>query len=437
MTVMIWGYHILITAVFILALPLLPFVWLVSKKRRANLVQRLGWHTGIKQWTGPGKPVWIHALSVGEVKSALPLVMAVHAHFPQTPIVFTVSTRTGYDTARTLFCRTQSPLVSQLAYFPFDLPWAVDRVRRRIDPAWVCLVETDLWPGFLHAMAQKNIPVVLVNARLSRRAFDGYRRLGPATSLFFSNLTRVLVQTRRDMERFNALGVPASRLAVAGNIKFDQPMNVLDEAERNAFVKWFHLTDTHRLWIAGSTHPGEESLLWDVFQQVRKQVPGLKLLLAPRDPARCARVADEISKKGGRPVLLSTTRNQPKEADVMLLDCLGVLANAYAVCDVAFIGGSLVPCGGHNPLEPAMFEKPVLFGPHMEDFAEVADLLTARKGAVQVEDAGSLACHLTDLLTRPDRAAEMGHNASAVFQENAGAVARTLAVLSQIGIGKR
>lgn len=437
MTVMIWGYHILITALFILALPLLPFVWLVSKKRRANLVQRLGWGTGIKQWTGPGKPVWIHALSVGEVKSALPLVMAVHVHFPQTPIVFTVSTRTGYDTARTLLCRTQSPLVSQLAYFPFDLPWAVARVRRRIDPAWVCVVETDLWPGFLHAMAQKNIPVILVNARLSRRAFDGYRRLGPATPLFFSKLTRVLVQTRRDMERFNALGVPASRLAVAGNIKFDQPMNILDEAERTAFVKWFHLTDTHRLWIAGSTHPGEESLLWDVFQQVRKQVPGLKLLLAPRDPARCARVADEISKKGGRPVLLSTTRNQPKDADVMLLDCLGVLANAYAVCDVAFIGGSLVPCGGHNPLEPAMFEKPVLFGAHMEDFAEVADLLTARQGAVQVEDAGSLTRHLTDLLTRPDRAAEMGYNASAVFQENAGAVARTLAVLSQIGIGKR
>ena len=437
MTVMIWGYHILITVVFILALPLLPFVWLVSKKRRANLVQRLGWRTGIKQRTGPRKPVWIHALSVGEVKSALPLVTAVHAHFPQTPIVFTVSTRTGYDTARTLLCRTESPLVAQLAYFPFDLPWAVARVRRRIDPAWVCVVETDLWPGFLHAMAQKDIPVVLVNARLSRRAFDGYRRLGPATPLFFSNLTRVLVQTRRDMERFNALGVPASRLAVAGNIKFDQPVNVLDEAERTAFVKWFHLTDTHRLWIAGSTHPGEESLLWDVFQQVRKRVPGLKLLLAPRDPARCARVVDEISKKGGRPVLLSTTRSQPKEADVMLLDCLGVLANAYAVCDVAFIGGSLVPCGGHNPLEPAMFEKPVLFGPHMEDFAGVADLLTARKGAVQVADAGSLTRHLTDLLTRPDRAAEMGHNASAVFQENAGAVARTLAVLSQLGMGKR
>jgi 3-deoxy-D-manno-octulosonic-acid transferase len=437
MTLMIWCYYILITTGFILVLPLLPFLWLVSEKRRANLLQRLGWCTGIKQRTGPRKPIWIHALSLGEVQSALPLVTAVHALFPETPIVFTASTRTGYDMARTLFYRADSPLVSQLAYFPFDLPWAVARIRRRIDPAWVCLVETDLWPGFLYAMARKNIPVVLVNARLSRRAFDGYRRLGPATALFFSRLTHVLVQTHRDLERFNALGVPEFRLVVAGNIKFDQPLKTLNDTERSDLEKWFHITELHRLWVAGSTHPGEESLLWEVFQQVRKRVPDLKLLIAPRDPARCARVAEEIFKKGGRPVLLSTTRNQPKDAEVMLLDCLGVLAKAYAVCDVAFIGGSLVPCGGHNPLEPVMFEKPVLFGPHMEDFAEVAALLTARKGACQVRDTGSLTRHLTDLLTRPDRAADMGHNAFAVFQENAGAVGRTLSVLSQLEIGKR
>ncbi len=437
MTIMIWGYHILITAVFILALPLLPFLWLVSGKRRANLVQRLGWCTGIKKQSGPLKPVWIHALSVGEVKSALPLVMAVHAHLPGTPIVFTASTRTGYDTARTLFCRTEAPLLSQLAYFPFDLPWAVVRVRNRIDPAWVCLVETDLWPGFLHAMARKEIPVVLANARLSRRAFEGYRRLGPATSLFFSGLTHVLAQTRRDLERFKSLGVPESRITVAGNIKFDQPVKTLADAERTALEKWFHLTGTHRLWIAGSTHPDEELLLWEVFQQVRHRVPGLKLLLAPRDPARCVQVAREISRRGGMPVLLSATRNRPEDAEVMLLDCLGVLADAYAVSDAAFIGGSLVPCGGHNPLEPAMFGKPVLFGPHMEDFAEVADLLTARKGAVQVESAESLTSHLTDLLTQPGRTAKIGHNALAVFQENTGAVSRTLAVLSQLRIGKR
>jgi 3-deoxy-D-manno-octulosonic-acid transferase len=437
MTIMIWVYYALISAGFILMLPFLPLVWLLSVKRRANLLQRLGWCTGIQKRSGSPKPIWIHALSVGEVTSALPLVLAVSRQFPEIPIVFTASTRTGYDTAHALFCRTDSPLVSQIAYFPFDLPWAVARVRRQIDPAWVCLVETDLWPGFLHAMRRKNIPVVLVNARLSLRSFHGYRRLGPAKSLFFSTLTLVAVQTRQDLVRFNALGIPESRLTLAGNIKFDQPVAGLQEAEKKDLENWFHITDSDRLWIAGSTHPGEELILWQVFQQVRQKVPDLKLVLALRDPARSRQVAGEISQNGGAPVLLSGVRNQPQDAPVMLLDCLGVLAKAYAVCDVAFIGGSLVPSGGHNPLEPAVFGKPVLFGPHMEDFAEVAELLAARKGAVQVANAESLACHLMDLLTQPDRAAEMGHNAFSVLQENAGAVGRTLEVLSQLEIGKR
>ena len=427
---MIWCYHILGITGFILVLPFLPIVWLVSKKRRANLLQRLGLCTGIKKQTGPRKPVWIHALSVGEVKSALPLVMAVHDHFPQTPIVFTASTRTGYDTARTLFCRADPPLVSQLAYFPFDLPWAVARVREKIDPAWVCLVETDLWPGFLHAMGRKQIPVVLVNARLSRRSFHGYRRLGPAGALFFSRLTHVAVQTCRDLERFNALGVPMSRLTLAGNIKFDYPLKIMTDTEKNELKSWFHMDDTQPLWVAGSTHPKEESMVWEVFQQVRQQVPDLKLLIAPRDPGRCKQVARDLTKKGVESILLSTTRTQPKDVPVMLLDCLGVLAKAYAVCDAAFIGGSLVPCGGHNPLEPAMFKKPILFGPHMEDFAEVADLLLARAGACQVEDANALADTLADLLACPEDAVQMGNRAFTVLEENAGAVDRTVAILS-------
>ncbi len=434
---MIWCYHILVVTGFILVLPFLPIVWLVSKKRRANLLQRVGLCTGIKKQTGPRKPVWIHALSVGEVKSALPLVVKIHARFPDLPIVFTASTRTGYDTACTLFCRADPPLVSQLAYFPFDLPWAVARVQKKIDPAWVCLVETDLWPGFLHAMDRKQIPVVLVNARLSRRSFHGYRRLGPAGSLFFSRLTHVTVQTRRDLERFNALGVPMSRLTLAGNIKFDQPMETMTDIEKNYLENWFQMGDNHQLWVAGSTHPKEESMVWEVFQQVRQKVPDLKLLIAPRDPTRCGQVARDLAKKGGESIFLSATRNRPKDAPVMLLDCLGVLARAYAVCDAAFIGGSLVPCGGHNPLEPAMFKKPILFGPHMEDFAEVADLLLDRAGACQVDDANALADTLADLLASPDDAAQMGHRAFTVLEENAGAVDRTLTILSPLGTGEK
>jgi 3-deoxy-D-manno-octulosonic-acid transferase len=226
-------------------------------------------------------------------------------------------------------------------------------------------------------------------------------------------------------------------LTLAGNIKFDQPVAGLQEVEKKDLENWFHITDNDRLWIAGSTHPGEELILWQVFQQVRQKVPDLKLVLALRDPARSRQVAGEISQNGGAPVLLSEVRNQPQDAPVMLLDCLGVLAKAYAVCDVAFIGGSLVPSGGHNPLEPAVFGKPVLFGPHMEDFTEVAELLLKRDGACQVTDAGSLTRHLTTLLTCPDRARDMGAQAWSVFQENTGAVDRTMSLFSQLGFGDR
>ncbi len=483
---MILIYHILVSIGFVLVLPVLPVLWLVSKKRRANLLQRMGMFTGLRN-KGFLKPVWIHALSVGEVQSALPLVIGIRNRFAETPIVFTASTRTGLDTARALFCRPENPLVARIAYFPFDLPWAVARIRRLISPSLVCLVETDLWPGFVHAMARKQIPVVLVNARLSARSFKGYRRLGPLAGLFFSKLTHVLAQTRQDLERFNALGVSGDCLTLAGNIKFDQPPRQVDPAEQAALRHWFGLSGDDRLWLAGSTHTGEERLVFSVFQQVRYHVPGLKLIIAPRDPGRCRQVAKELAKQGCSPVFLSQTRDWlnyptgsgpahptgsgpahpagrgpdhpagpgqdlptgpgpesqknpsaedvPETGPVMLLDCLGVLASAYAVCDAAFVGGSLVPCGGHNPLEPAMFKKPVVFGPHMDDFSEIAALLLARNGAWQVMDENSLALALKTLLTSPDHALGMGARGFAVFKENAGAVDRTLDCLAGLGLG--
>jgi 3-deoxy-D-manno-octulosonic-acid transferase len=458
---MILFYHILVSLGFMLVLPALPFMCLVSKKRRANLLQRMGMFTGIKK-TGSRKPVWIHALSVGEVQSSLPLVTGIRKRSPDTQIIFTASTRTGFDTAQALFCRPEDPLVSRVAYFPFDLPWAVARIGRLIGPRLVCLVETDLWPGFLDAMARKQIPVVLVNARLSARSFQGYRRLGRLAGLFFSTLTHVLAQTPRDVERFTALGVSGSRLTLAGNIKFDQPFRQVGPSEQAAFRHWFGLSGDDRLWLAGSTHQGEERLVFSAFQQVRCHVPGLKLIIAPRDPGRCPQVAKTLAKQGCSPVCLSQTRfrpgdptdprsdhpmnpgpkygrnpsagDVPETGPVMLLDCLGVLASAYAVCDVAYVGGSLVSCGGHNPLEPAMFKKPVVFGPYMDDFSEIAAQLLARNAACQATDGDSLARVMENLLTCPDQASDMGARAFTVFRENAGAVGRTLDCLSGLGL---
>ncbi len=427
-------YHTLVSAGFVLMLPFLPLVWLVSEKRRANLLQRLGIKTGIHKKTGFQKRIWIHALSVGEVRSALPLVKAVRQRYPKMDIVFTATTRTGFDTAQHLFCRPGHHLVSQIAYFPFDLPWAVERVRHLISPDLVCLVETDLWPGFLHSMQKNNIPVVLTNARLSKKSFYQYRRLGRAGALFFSGLSHVLVQTGEDQDRFEALGLSKENLTRAGNIKFDQPLLVLDKKQKADLRTWFGIQKTDRLWIAGSTHPGEESMLLAVFHQVHKAVPGLKLVVAPRDPARCRRVADAMARQGCRPRLLSTTRDHPDNTPVMLLDCLGVLSSAYGVCDAAFIGGSLVPFGGHNPLEPAMFKKPVLFGPHMDDFSGIAALLLTQKAACQVADQNDLAHALQMLLTRPGLAADMGNRAFEVCEKNSGAVDRTLDRFCLLGL---
>ena len=286
---------------------------------------------------------------------------------------------------------------------------------------------------------------------------------GPWPGCFFSTLTHVLAQTRQDMERFNALGVPGSRLTLAGNIKFDQPLRKVDPPEQAAFRRWFGLSVDDRLWLAGSTHAGDERFLFSVFQQVRCRVPGLKLIIAPRDPGRCRQVAKELAKQGCSPVFLSQTRDRPDDptgprpdhpmgpgpasggdpsaggvpenGPVMLLDCLGVLSSAYTVCDVAFVGGSLVPCGGHNPLEPAMFKKPVVFGPHMDDFSEIADLLLVRNAACQATDADSLARALENLLTCPESASDMGARAFTVFKENAGAMDRTLDCLAGLGLG--
>ncbi len=427
-------YQMFVSAAFLLVLPVLPFIWLVSEKRRANLLQRLGIYTGLKKKSGSEKRIWIHALSVGEVRSAVPLITAVRQRLPHLQIVFTAATRTGFDTAQQLFCSPDEDLVSQIAYFPFDLPWSVARVRHLIAPDLVCLVETDLWPGFLYAMHQNDIPVVLINARLSRRSFNRYRRLGRISGLFFSGLTHVLVQTRQDQDRFRALGFSQDRLTMTGNIKFDQPILVVDEKQKAELRTWFDIQKTDKVWIAGSTHPGEEVILGAVYHQVRQAVPGLKLIVAPRDPARSRQVADAMALQGNRPALLSHTRQNPVNAAVMVLDCLGVLASAYAVCDVAFIGGSLVPCGGHNPLEPAVFKKPILFGPHMSDFSGIATLLLAHKAACRVPDRDGLVRALQDIFFQPDLAGKMGSRAFSVCCENTGAVDRTLDTMARLGL---
>jgi 3-deoxy-D-manno-octulosonic-acid transferase len=433
---MILGYKALVNLLFLMILPFLPLVWIFSEKRRANLCPRLGFKTGFRPGSVSGKKrIWIHALSLGEVKSALPFVQALKNKHRTLDIVFTVSTRTGFDLAGQLFLKGNPLLVDQLGYFPLDLGFCVKKISRQIGADAVVLVETDLWPNFLYEMKKQKVPVILINARLSKKSFNRYLFARKFFVMFFSRLTGIMAQTLLDKERFRRLGVDENRVWVTGNIKFDQESIPMDGAKCALLRSRFGIGDGDRVWIAGSTHRGEEEIVLDVFASMKPKIPGLKLILAPRDPGRSRQVIKNIllSDKWN-PVLLSQSGPDNSHHDVIIIDGLGLLATAYAVCDAAFIGGSLVPRGGHNPLEPAMFGRPILFGPYMTDFVEVSHLLIQQKGAFQVDTARQLADKLAAILTDPELGDQMGRAGLRVFSRNAGAVDRIISRMEDLNL---
>lgn len=420
---MIFFYHIITVVVFFLCLPFLPVVWICSAKRRANLLQRLGLFTRFPDKEVNTRRIWVHALSVGEVNSSLPLVNAFKKKYPGHHIVFTASTKTGFERALDLMHpdRTGSP-VTAVGYFPFDIWFAVIRIVGRIAPDMICLVETDLWPGFLSVMHQRRIPVVLVNARMSQKSLKGYRCLGPLTRLFFSTLSCVMAQTRQDALGFEQVGVAGNRIQVTGNIKFDQPCPELSPQEMSDIIRDLGFQMGDRIMMAGSTHSGEEPMVVRAFIQARQTTPSLKLVIAPRDPGRCAPLLKELPLAGFKVASYLDPFESKQGADIIFLNTIGVLAKAYAVCVFAFVGGSLVAKGGHNLLEPAMFGKPVLFGPHMTDFDEMAQLFVQGKGGIQIEDERALADELEKMLRDSDHCTRTGHNARQIFKDNAGAL---------------
>ncbi len=390
-------------------------------------MQRLGLFTGIPEKRSGAYRIWVHALSVGEVNSSLPFVKAVKENIPHADIVFTASTRTGFETAKRLMStkKEDSP-ISAMGYFPFDIWLPVIRVASRVQPDLICLIETDLWPGFLSIMKRRRVPVVLVNARLSPRSLKGYQRLGRFCSLFFSGLSHVMAQTQKDAQGFELLGIPENRLTVTGNIKFDQPCVQMTKQEIQKLKQRLGIQTHHRVWIAGSTHDGEESMLVDAFVRAKESYPELKLIIAPRDPSRSAQLIRKLSISPFHPACFSDLESAKKKADILFIDALGELARAYAVCEFAFIGGSLVSCGGHNPLEPAMYGKPVLFGPHMTDFHEVEALLLDAGGAARVTDGISLGGMVGKFLGDSGFGECMGMAAQNVFNGNSGALKRIL-----------
>jgi 3-deoxy-D-manno-octulosonic-acid transferase len=427
-------YNLLLHLFLAGAAPLLLPLILLTPRRRRTVLQRLGLADRPPRpepGSGAGRgPVWVHALSVGETISAVPLVRGLAGACDGRRLVLSVSTLSGFEIAR----QQVKGLVTHLFYCPYDLPFSIRRKVARVRPAMVVIVESDLWPNFLTYLAGRGVPVALVNARLSEKSFQGYRRFPGFTRRVLRCLALVCAQSPRDAARFHALGVPWGRLTVTGNLKFDQPAPAGPAEEAAVWRRRLFLPPPAPVIVAGSTHPGEEELLLKAFARLRADLPEVRLIVAPRNPQRAIAVARLFQAAGftARTLENLSGSDGPRPWTVAVVDVLGVLRRLYALADIAVIGGSFVPLGGHNPLEPAAWAKPVIFGGDMRNFREAARLLLAAGGAVQVADAPALDRQAVDLLQNPSRARLMGRQAAAVFQANKGAVTRTVAALKRL-----
>jgi 3-deoxy-D-manno-octulosonic-acid transferase len=367
---------------------------------------------------------WIHAVSVGEAVAAAPLVAGLRRLHPDLPLVMTTTTVTG---ARVVRERYGSQVEHR--YFPLDLPGAARRVVEAINPAFLITMETELWPNVLRELARRRVPVMIANGRISDRSFPRYRRARRLMAPVLDDVTVYAMQSDEDARRVIALGARPERVFVTGNLKNDAAVDRAGSVE--LWQRLLGLASGQRVWIAGSTHAGEEEVVLGVYRTLRAARPDLALVLAPRHPERVRGVADLVRAHGFTAVLRSELPRARMPGAVIVLDTVGELAQLYAVADAVFIGGSLVAAGGHNMLEPALRGKPVLFGPHTENFREAASLLTASGGGIRVADAGALARELGRLLDDAALRRRLGAVAAEAVASRGGAVKETLELVAR------
>ena len=376
----------------------------------------------------PPDGVWLHAVSVGEVQACAALVSAISRRHPALPITVTTFTPTGSARARALFGN-----LAQVRYVPYDLPGAVRRFFRRVQPRLAVIFETELWPNLYRECGRRRVPLVLASARISARSVSRYQRLG---TLFRETLARtalVAAQGAGDAERFRSLGADPANTHVTGNIKFDFELPE-GLAARGAGLRAQYAPD-RPLWVAGSTHGGlEEQAVLEAQQRVREVHPGALLVLAPRHPPRFDEVAGALRAAGIHFVRRSASAGDGADAAcaVLLLDSLGELLDFYAAADVSFVGGSLVPRGGHNLLEPAALGVPILVGPDNSNGEEIARLLIARGAAEVVHDAAELGTRVTALLGDSDAREGMGTAGRASVDSNRGALEKLLSLIEPL-----
>jgi 3-deoxy-D-manno-octulosonic-acid transferase len=402
---------------------LLPFEYFKRPKeiRKRWLRERFGGESEVFKKEGQGGIIWVHAVSVGEVMAATPLLKGLKEKYPSKAIILSTVTDTGQRVAREMAMEG-----TNIVYLPFDIPQILNSVMKKVMPEILIVIETELWPNMFRAFKQNGIPIILLNGRISEKSFRGYRKISFFMKKVLSCVDFFGMQNEEYAGRLRSLGVPATRVRSIGNFKFDaKPSPLIPE--------W-----TERIYgpvmTAGSTHDGEEELITSVYITLRKDFPDLNLILAPRHPERFQSVEEMLKSKGVSFVKrsdLNTERPKPQTltGTIILLDTIGELSAIYGISDIAIIGKSFRGSGGQNPLEPAYWGKPVICGPHMENFPVIGDFLKA--GAAIEADENSLYAKLKEFLLYPEEAREVGLRGHQLYRMNAGAVKAAMEIIAR------
>ena len=369
--------------------------------------------------------IWLHAVSVGETLAAVPLVKTLQEKYPQHRLMVTCMTPTGSERIKAAFGDSVDH-----SYMPYDTPDAVARFLNRLKPKMLIIMETELWPNTIAACQSRDIPVILANGRLSARSAAAYQSISSLVQPMLSGISAVAAQHKDDGDRFIRLGLPPSALEVTGNIKFDLSLD-RDVQDRAAVLsEQWHCGNNRPVFLAASTHRGEDEIILQSFGQIKQQIDNALLVLVPRHPERFNQVG-ELCTSAGFTLARRSAGDKVEAADVLLGDTMGELMVFFGACDVAFVGGSLVATGGHNMIEPAAWGVPVLTGPHLFNFTEASQLLLAADGMLVCNDAAELAEQCISLMGNKGRRQEVGNAARLVAEANRGALDKLMSVIDR------
>ena len=380
------------------------------------------------------RPIWLHAVSVGETMAIRNLFKSLKQEYPSQRFVISTVTPTGNKIAKSFAQDTDSVI-----YLPLDLSWVVRKFIRKINPSLFIITETELWPNLLTSLSRAKVKIVVVNGRISDRSFRGYRLVKFLLKPILEKIDLYCVQSNLDLQRLTSLGVSPAKVKVTGNMKFDSINQEDFKKERLQLRDKLRLTPDDKLWLSGSTHEGEEKIILDVYRKLLTDYPNLKLLLVPRHPQRAGEIEREIIRFGFRPLSLSQYNAEDNRllADnlIFILDTIGELRDYFSIAEFVFMGGSLVKIGGHNLLEPAGFAKPIIFGPYMFNFRDIAKSFLDNQAAIMVNDSRQLRDALIVLLNDSLKARDLGQRARQLVLQNQGSTLKNIEWIKSIFSG--